>query len=228
MKTKKLVIFGAGGFAEVAYEYFQCDSVYQVVGFTVNQDYLGDEGRELLGLPVLPFETLKDFFQLGEIEIFVAITYTKLNRLRESISRACIDAGFKLASFVSTKAAVSSSVTMGGHNFILENNVLQPFVQVGEGVILWSGNHVGHHSTIEDYVFISSHVVISGNSRIGKYSFLGVNSAVGDGVVVGESSWLSPGVVLTKSTERDLIWRSTEPTPAKVSATKYFKVRKEG
>jgi acetyltransferase-like isoleucine patch superfamily enzyme len=33
-------------------------------------------------------------------------------------------------------------------------------------VTLWSGNYVGHHSIIEDDVFIASHVVVSGGVTI--------------------------------------------------------------
>ncbi len=39
-KTKKLVLIGAGEFAEIAYEYFTYDSSYEVVGFSVEKEYL--------------------------------------------------------------------------------------------------------------------------------------------------------------------------------------------
>ena len=44
--------------------------------------------------------------------------------------------------------------------------------------MLWSGNHIGHHSKISDNCFLSSHVVISGNTQVGKNCFIGVNSTV--------------------------------------------------
>ncbi len=34
-KTRKLIIVGAGEFAEIAYEYFSYDSEYDVVAFAV-------------------------------------------------------------------------------------------------------------------------------------------------------------------------------------------------
>ena len=36
-------------------------------------------------------------------------------------------------------------------------------VRIGNDVVLWSGNHIGHDSTIGDHCFIASHVVVSGN-----------------------------------------------------------------
>ena len=53
---------------------------------------------------------------------------------------------------------------------------------------MWSYNHLGHHSVIEDNVFIASHAVISGNCRIGRNSFLGVNCCLIHGVQIGEKS----------------------------------------
>ena len=50
----------------------------------------------------------------------------------------------------------------GDNCFILEDNTVQPFVTIGNNVTLWSGNHIGHDSVIEDDCFISSHVVVSG------------------------------------------------------------------
>ena len=38
-KTRKLVIVGAGEFAEITYEYFTFDSEYEVVAFAVEKEY---------------------------------------------------------------------------------------------------------------------------------------------------------------------------------------------
>ena len=51
---------------------------------------------------------------------------------------------------------------IGENCFIFEDNTIQPFVKIGDDVVLWSGNHIGHHAEIGDHCFISSHVVISG------------------------------------------------------------------
>ena len=43
---------------------------------------------------------------------------------------------------------------IGENSFIFENNVIQPFVRVGNNCILWSGNHVGHRTVLRDHVFV--------------------------------------------------------------------------
>ena len=51
-KERKLLLVGDSAFAEVAYEYFTHDSIYQVVAFSVEAAYLKRD--TLFGLPVVP------------------------------------------------------------------------------------------------------------------------------------------------------------------------------
>ena len=74
--------------------------------------------------------------------------------------------GYRFANFVSQKSNIFNDNNIGENCMILENNVIQPFVKIGNNVTIWSGNHIGHHSVIEDNTFISSHVVISGRVKI--------------------------------------------------------------
>ena len=53
MKNKKLVIYGIGETADIAYEYFTHDSAYEVVAFTADADYKKEDTH--LGLPVVDF-----------------------------------------------------------------------------------------------------------------------------------------------------------------------------
>jgi sugar O-acyltransferase (sialic acid O-acetyltransferase NeuD family) len=224
-KSKKLIIFGSTEFAEVAYIYFQNDSAYEVCGFTVTKEYIKSAGGSLFNLPIIPFEGLENVFPSQEYEIFIAIAYTDLNRLRKKFVLAAEEKGYKLASFFSSKSLISPKTFFGKNCFILENNVVQPFVTIGDGVILWSGNHIGHHSTIKDFVFVSSHVVISGNCEIGSNSFLGVNSTVSDGVCIGKDNWLSPGVVINSSTDENSLWGTLNFEKSKVSVKRFFRIK---
>ena len=77
---------------------------------------------------------------------------------------------------------------------------MQPFVTVGNDVTLWSGNHIGHDSIIEDHCFITSHVVVSGHVRIGTGSFLGVNATLRNAITIAPESLIVAGAVITKNT----------------------------
>jgi UDP-3-O-[3-hydroxymyristoyl] glucosamine N-acyltransferase len=91
--------------------------------------------------------------------------------------------------------------SIGENVFVFEDNTIQPFVTIRDDTILWSGNHVGHHSSIGAHCFITSHVVISGNCTVGDYSFLGVNATVRDGVRIGARNIVGPGSLILKNTQ---------------------------
>ena len=221
-KTRKLVIVGDSAFAEIAHEYFDADSDYTVVGYSVETAYL--KRSELHGLPVVPFETLEQHFAPDEHEVFVATTYTQLNRLRARLSAQAKARGYRLASYVSSRAFVWRNVTLGEHCFIFEDNTVQPFVSIGDNVVLWSGNHIGHHSVVKAHCFIASHVVVSGFCTVGEYSFLGVNATLANNVNVGRDNWVGPNVALMKDTPDGALFKTEQPEPARVSATRFFKV----
>lgn len=195
-KQRKLILVGDRVFAEIAHEYFTHDSDYEVVAFSVERDFIrGDTFRDL---PMVPFESLADAYDPADHSVHVAVTYLHFNRVRARLAGAAREQGFALASYVSSRAFVWRNVELGEHCFVFEDNTIQPFVRIGRNVVLWSGNHIGHHSGVGDNCFISSHVVVSGGVRIGDNSFLGVNSTLVNDIEIGRDCWIGPSVTVTR------------------------------
>jgi sugar O-acyltransferase (sialic acid O-acetyltransferase NeuD family) len=220
---RRLVIVGDSAYAEVAAEYFACDSSYEVVGFSVELEYR--KRASLAGLPVVEFEALEQHYAPDTHDVFVAVTYGQLNRLRTRLADAAKGKGYRLASYVSSRAFVWRNVAFGEHCFVFEDNTLQPFARVGHNVVLWSGNYIGHHSTIGDNCFVSSHVVVSGFAEIGANSFVGVNAAISNNVRIGRDNWIGSGVTILKDTVDGELYGGTQPEAARVSAPRFFKVQ---
>lgn len=223
IKTKSLIIIGDSAFAQIAYEYFQSDSEYEVQGFAVEAEYL--KSKELMGLKVFALECISETFIPEDTYFFVAITYGKLNRTRTRIKCLMESQGFLAASYISSKSFIASSAKVGDHCFIFEDNTVQSFCEIDSNTVLWSGNHIGHHTKICCNVFISSHVVVSGFCNIGENSFLGVNSTIGNNVHVGNDNWIEPGVVLLNSTEDKVIIKAPKPEISRVNTFKFFKIK---
>jgi sugar O-acyltransferase (sialic acid O-acetyltransferase NeuD family) len=214
LKTQQIVIFGAGEIAELADFYFAHDSRYEVAGFTVDGAFLNQ--NELRGRPVVAFEDVAAKFSPERYEMFIAVSYAKINSIRAQKVAAARGKGYRLATYLSTRATVFPGFEPRENCFLLEDNTIQPFASIGSNVTLWSGNHIGHHSTIEDDVFLASHVVVSGGVRIGQGSFVGVNVTIRDHVTIGKKCVLGAGalvledqpdfsVVAPRGTERSLV-----------------------
>jgi len=221
--NKKLIIVGDSAFAEIAYEYFTHDSNYEVVAFSVEKEY--QSRSDIFGLPVVDFEILEEKFDTATHDVFVAVVYTQLNRLRARLASEAKAKGFGLASYISSKAFVWSNVKLGEHCFIFEDNTVQPFVRIEDNVVLWSGNHIGHHSVIKKHNFISSHVVVSGFCEIGENCFLGVNATVANNISIAKDTWVGPGVVISKDTEEGQLFKSDAIEAARISTHRFFKVK---
>jgi sugar O-acyltransferase (sialic acid O-acetyltransferase NeuD family) len=196
--VKPLVIFGTGDIARLSDVYFSKDAGRNVRGFTVDGAFRKED--DFQGRPLVDFETVEDRFPPDEFDAFVALSYREVNRLRAAKYEAMKGKGYTLASYVSSRCSWLSDLPPGDNCFILEDNTVQPFVAIGSDVTLWSGNHIGHDSRIEDHCFVSSHVVVSGHVRIGPYCFLGVNSTLRNGITLAPSTLVGAGAVIMKDT----------------------------
>jgi sugar O-acyltransferase (sialic acid O-acetyltransferase NeuD family) len=221
-KDRKLILLGDSAFAEVAFEYFTHDSPYEVVAFAVDREYR--TRPEMFGRPVLAIDELTAKYSPADHWFFAAVVYTQLNRLRTRMYQRAKTLGYKPASYISPRAFVWRNAKLGEHCFVFENNVIQPFVSIGDNVVLWSGNHIGHHSKIGDHCFISSHVVVSGFCDIGSSCFLGVNATLGNNVTVGADCLLGAGSVVVKDVPADTIVKGPKGEASGVSAKGYSKV----
>jgi len=197
LKNKKLLIIGSGEFAMIAYEYFTYDSDYEVVAFSVDREFI--DSKTLYDKPVVAFEDLSQEFPPDIFDVFVAIPASGLNRLRTRFYEEVKGKGYKCATYISSRAFVWHNAKIGDNCFIFENNTVQPFVEIGNNVILWSGNHIGHRSVIGDNCFLSSHVVVSGYCRIENSCFIGVNTTINDRITIARDCVIASGALVNKS-----------------------------
>ena len=210
----KVVVFGVGDWAELAHFYFHQDSSHEVVAFTVDRPFLKDSVFK--NLPVVPFDEIVAAFPPDRFSMFIPISFKKMNHLRADKYREAKQLGYRLISYVSSKATTWPGFQCGDNCFIFEDNTIQPFVEIGNDVVMWSGNHIGHHSKIKDHVMITSHVVISGHCTIEEHCFLGVNSTVRDETVVARETLVGMGVTIARDTKEFEIYRLPAAEPERV------------
>lgn len=207
---KKVILFGLNDFAELAYFYLVNDSEYEVFAFCVNEKYLPLE-KVYKGLPVVAFEEIENIYSPSEYLFFVPMSPRNMNISRKEIYLEAKKKGYNFISYISSKATVLSN-KIGENCFILEDNTIQPFVEIGNNVMIWSGNHIGHHSKIKDHIMFTSHVVLSGHCIVESNSVLGVNATIRDGVIIAEGTFVGMGATITQDTEK---WKVYVGCPAK-------------
>ena len=207
----KIVVFGIGQWASLAHFYLTHDSPHEVKAFTVDRDYL--TSSEFTHLPVAAFDEVERLFPPDEYKMFLPISFKRMSHLRAERYEQAKAKGYELISYISSKATTWPGFRPGDNCFIFEDNTIQPFVEMGNDVILWSGNHIGHHTVIKDHVFVSSHVVISGCCTIEPYCFFGVNSTVRDETTVARETLVGAGALIMKDTKpyEVYIGKASEP-----------------
>lgn len=204
MQEKPIIIFGLGDIAQLANYYFDIDSNRKVEAFTVDKAYQNMDSFE--GKPVVAFEEILKVYSPKSFDMFIALSYSKMNKIREAKYNEAKSKGYKLATYISSKCSYMSQFDSGDNCFIFEDNTIQPFVKIGNNVTLWSGNHIGHHSIIHDHNFISSHVVISGHCEIMSNCFIGVNATLHNNVVLEKENLIGAGAIITKCTSENDVY----------------------
>lgn len=207
---KPVVLFGLGDLAAVAAVYFTEDSDYEVVAFTVNQQYLTTTSFE--GRPVVPFEQVEQIYPPDRFAMFVAMGYKRVNRARAAVYDACKQKGYELVSYIHSRVRRWGNVLIGENCLILDGNQINPFVRIGNDVLIWSGCHIGHHTEIGDHCFLCPRVVLPGNVKVGAYTFIGANVTIRDSITIAPHCFLGAGSVILKDTQEKGVYRgrSTE------------------
>jgi len=205
--SKPILIFGTSEMGEVAQFYFDHDTERQVAAFVIDGQYMQE--ATFNGLPVIPFEDVMQSHPPSNYEFFIAVGFNKVNRIRKEKFLSVKEKGYHFACYISSKATVWTD-DIGENCFILEANVIQPFVSIGNNVTLWSGNHIGHHCVIEDHCFITSHVVVSGKTQIKEGTFIGVNATLRDNITIGKHCIIGAGTIILKDTPENTAYVSQQ------------------
>ena len=200
---KPIVIFGTGEIAELAHYYMSHDSDFEIAAFTADKSFIKE--NNFLGKPLVAFEEVEKEYPPAGYDMHVALSYSKLNLVREQKYHEAKAKGYTLVSYVCSKSVYWKDLSIGDNCFILENQTIQPAVKIGNNVMIWSGNHLGHGCEIKDHTYLSSHICISGHTVIGERCFIGVNSTFKDFIKVGNRVFVAMGALVTRDVADDSV-----------------------
>jgi sugar O-acyltransferase (sialic acid O-acetyltransferase NeuD family) len=218
---RPLVIFGTGGFAEIAKYYFERDSTYSVVGFTVDATYVVEATFQ--GLPVVAFEELKASFPPDQAEMFVAMGIQKVNQIRAAKVAEAEARGYRLASYLSSRARVPDDLVLQSNTFIMEEVGLQANVTVGRNSVLWPRTGVGFRSRIGDHCWLVT-ATLGESVTVGDYSFIGLNATISSHVAIAPSNVIGAGALILEDTKESSVYKGHASERSRVPSRRLFRI----
>ena len=216
---EKIIIVGNKQFAELAYYQFCSEPNYEVLAFAVDRAYL--DNTVFLGLPVIAYEALQSNFDMQDVSLFIAIGIAQCNRLREQKFNQVKQDGYRLTSFISSKASVLGPLTVGENVMIMEGCYLHPRVSIEDNVVVWTGTRIAMHSTVAKHCWVTS-AVIGERCHIGNNTFIGLNATINPNIRVAEFNVIDAGTVIGHDTLPKQVYRGFRSKPSKIDSDKVF------
>lgn len=198
---RPLIIFGTARLSSLAWYAYAHDSRHEVAGFVIDAAHRDGLDR-LHDLPVVDFERAAERFPPDRYLMSVPLGWTGMNGLRRARYLAAREAGYRFASYVSSRAIVCADLQLGENCMIHDGAIVQPFVRIGDNCIVRSGAHISHHCSIGSHAFVAARAAIAGEVDIGECCVLGVNCTLRDGIELTDGCFVGAGAVVTRSALR--------------------------
>ena len=215
-RSKKVVLYGNGQMATFAQAVLTHDSPYEVVAFTVDDALITD--KTILGLPVVPFETVERSYPPEDFAAHIAVGFRRVNGVRAEKYGQAKEKGYELLTYISSRAFRWPDLVIGDNCWILEHTMLHPFVTIGNDVYLGSACHIGHNSTIGEHTFMAGLAGLAGDVKVGTHCFFGIHCTVRNGIKIANRCVIGAGATVLRSTREGGVYVAHQatllPTPS--------------
>jgi len=222
---EQVVLFGASKFARDVYVHLKHDSPYEVAAFTVDGAYLREE--TLFEHPVVPFESVESLYPPDRFQMLVAVGYQRLNEFRSEKCEQARAKGYRLISYVSSRAMTWPDQAIGCNCLICPNSVLSPSAKVGDDVVIGPGVLIAHDSIIGDHCFIGSGASLSGLVTVGPYCFVGTGAIIRDNVTLGRHCIIGAGAVILEDAPDRSVYMAEAAAKLAISSDRLNLVRQD-
>jgi sugar O-acyltransferase (sialic acid O-acetyltransferase NeuD family) len=193
--TRRILILGAGGHAQVIADILFCksDASDPLVPIGYLDDDVTIHGCTRIGLPVLGSLT-----DLASIEHDGAIIGIGNNHIRRDLFKNLSAIGITFASAIHPTAIISKHVEMGVGLVIGPGAIVNTGSVIGDNVILNTASSVDHHNTVQNHAHIAPGVHTGGNVVIGEGTLVGIGASILPQRQIGAWSVVGAGAVVTQ------------------------------
>lgn len=212
----RLLIFGAGDYAELVHHYFARDPRYREIAFAVDGERLAAD--RFCGAPLLAFEEARHRCPPEAWDMFVAIGYTGVNEGRRSKVDAAKALGYTLTSYVHASALLADDAVVQENSFVAEQVLIKPFCRLGRDLQLAAQCYISHGARVGDHCYLAPRALLCGLTDVGECCFIGANATVRDKVRIGARCVIGAGAVILSDCEPDGVYRATPTARHRVSS----------
>jgi len=203
-KKKMLIIFGNGGLSSVVR--FYCENAgIKIASFTVDESYLNRVTFE--GLPNVGFDGLTKKFLPNEHMLFIAIGASDmLGFARQEKMYEGSSMGYKLFSGALVDSSLKEKILLGKNSLIMPGCNVDPFVNFGDGVIVWNGATICHDTNVGNYSFIAPGATICGRVSVSDHCFIGSNATIRDNIIIAPKCIVGAGAIINHDTTKEGVY----------------------
>lgn len=198
---KNLVIVGISDTADRIARFVERYSLYNIIGCTVNKEYVPGCGMAEVGgqnRKVFPLEELDKFIDKENDLLFVAVLWNRLNADRRYLYEKVKSMGYHLTNIISPNAQVRGEL-LGDNCWICDGVVVQEHVKFGNDIFVMDNAMVGHWTMVSNHVFIAIRATVCGAVDIGEQCYIGANATVFDEVKIGKKCLIGGATVVKRS-----------------------------
>lgn len=218
----KVVLFGTGRGADVAFRFLMRDSDHDVCGFATDQKYL--DRSVFHDLPVVAFEQVEHRFPPDQYKFLILLGYQAMNRLRAEKYHAAKAKGYSFISYVNSNFYRAEDLDIGENCFILDNQSISLDVKIGNNVVMWSSNHIGDLSTIGHHSWLASHVTVAAEVNVLPFCFLGIGATIGNKLTLGEGTFVGANALVASDTQANSVHVSPTPQAIDLNSGAFMRV----
>ena len=172
----------------------------KVIAFTLDREYIQDVTYD--GLPIYPFEELEKFIDKSSTEILLTLGYSGMNSVREQKYKICIKNGFKVCTFVSTRALVYSDKIAEGC-IIMPGSYIGPYCNLGKCNIIKYGVSLSHHIELGNFNWIAGGTIFGGGVKVGNNCFIGLSNTIKNEVTIADRTFVGAKSYISRNTDCD-------------------------
>jgi sugar O-acyltransferase (sialic acid O-acetyltransferase NeuD family) len=214
---EKVIVFGNRSMARVMLYSLQNSSEYEVVGFTVDREYLDSDS--LFQMPVVPFDIVETVFPPNRHKMIIAVGYVQNNKIRKERYFRAKEIGYQLVNTISSRSVISPETAIGDNCSIGAYTVISPDAKIGNNVFIGSLCAVGHDVIIGDHCFLADSVCVSGSVSIGSCCYFGPNSTIRNRVSIGKECVIGAGAIMLADAEDRSVYLGEPATLLPISSS---------